>query len=394
MLGVQPATWQTATVDTNQVSRAQSLLAPTRDRRTPRTRMTVAFRIESIPLTPRALLRRSITLCSTTSRVSPTAAPAVVSLRRRIPRSSPDASTPRICRRLSPPAGPQGSLPRRRGQKSVRGSSLRSLCIALSTRLPADPYRSDPVQDMDKRRHAPVAYDRYSAREELGPSSTSAKSRSRSIAEKSMKPMHAKSSLRTEEGHKDLLCLRRDRCLAHTTSEKSYPCATTTRRHVATPEPPHQPESPPRPSMSIFNMLNDRAANGGSASVHSSPAKSAADQEVYPSAVPENVRSSRPAFDPAREQSSYASRARRCVRAVARTVHEGSTSPRILRMRKSSRSLKVHTKLRAQLLMAQASASRMKNLPRYMQLLLPSLPMSTLLSAANRPPGHSQRRRQ
>lgn len=57
--------------------------------------------------------------------------------------------------------------------------------------------------------------------------------------------------------------------------------------------------------MSIFNMLNDRSANGAVESVHSSPTKSsiAAEHESYPTTAQEPSHASRAAFDPAREQS-------------------------------------------------------------------------------------------
>ncbi|SPO20449.1 related to INO80 - ATPase with chromatin remodeling and helicase activity [Ustilago trichophora] len=165
-------------------------------------------------------------------------------------------------------------------------------------------YRSEPLHDLDKRRHAPVAYDRYSVRDEPRPISEV-----RRVEEpvyrreeydaysREIQPSYRRGAPRSPvlpprsvvSAHE-----RRDDIPA-----RDYDDAPT--RYA---EPTQEPDSPPRPSMSIFNMLNDRSANGGAASVHSSPAKSAAaaEPEVNPPPLPETGHSSRTTFDPAREQ--------------------------------------------------------------------------------------------
>ena len=167
-----------------------------------------------------------------------------------------------------------------------------------------DAYRSDPVHDLDKRRHAPVAYDRYGVREEPRPIPDV-----RHVEE----PVYRRAEY--DPYSREIQPSYR-RAAPRSPVLPPRPVISTHERRDELPvrdfddeppryaEPPQQPDSPPRPSMSIFNMLNDRSANGGAASVHSSPAKSTApvEPEAYPPPVPETARSSRAAFDPARPQ--------------------------------------------------------------------------------------------
>ncbi|KAJ9476407.1 Chromatin-remodeling ATPase INO80 [Pseudozyma hubeiensis] len=162
-----------------------------------------------------------------------------------------------------------------------------------------DPYRSEQLHE---RRLAPAAYERYSVRED---------------------PRSAPSVRHADEPH-----FQRDEYDAYSRQiQPSYrrgaprspqlspqPVASAldrNREYTARdyPEPSDryaEPESPPKPSMSIFNMLNDRSANGAAASsVHSSPAKSsvAAEHDLHPAAAQDPSHASRAAFDHPREPS-------------------------------------------------------------------------------------------
>ncbi|SAM58812.1 related to INO80-ATPase with chromatin remodeling and helicase activity [Ustilago bromivora] len=180
----------------------------------------------------------------------------------------------------------------------------------------ADPYRSDPVHDFDKRRHAPasapIAYDRYGVREGSRPiadvrqvvQEPAYRREEYDAYAREIQPSYRRGAPRSP------VLPPRPVVHAHERKEglppRDYEEAPA---HYA--EPRQEPESPPRPSMSIFNMLNDRSANGGSAaSVHSSPAKSvaAAETDAYTSALPATSRSSRAAFDPAREYANSTAR--------------------------------------------------------------------------------------
>lgn len=170
-----------------------------------------------------------------------------------------------------------------------------------------DPYRSAPLHDLNKRRHAPDAYDRYSVREESRPIAE-VRHIEEPVYHREDYDAHSREiqpSYRRGAPRSPVLPPR----LGHDAPERREGIEKIPPRDYKGPparyaEPAQEPDSPPRPSMSIFNMLNDRAANGSTASVHSSPAKSAAAAESgpYSQASPDAPRSSRAAFESTAER--------------------------------------------------------------------------------------------
>ncbi|EST06684.1 Helicase, C-terminal [Kalmanozyma brasiliensis GHG001] len=176
-----------------------------------------------------------------------------------------------------------------------------------------DSHRPAPHHDLDSRRPAPVAaYDRYGARMEHRPMPDA-----RHVQEpvyrrdeyeqysREIQPSYRRGAPRSPALSPQPVVNAYERRGDH--PARDYQSGPT--RYA---EPMHEPESPPRPSMSIFNMLNDRTANGGAISVHSSPAKSVAtaEHERHSSAAGGTSHASpRAAFDSARKQAYNAARA-------------------------------------------------------------------------------------
>ncbi|TKY90988.1 hypothetical protein EX895_000987 [Sporisorium graminicola] len=171
-----------------------------------------------------------------------------------------------------------------------------------------DPYRSEAVHDLDKRRHAPVPYDGYSVRDEPRPSAVAPRHVEEPVSRRDEYDAYSREIQPSyRRGAPKSPPLSPQPVVSAHMHAREPPLRDYHEApgHYAEPvrEPMREPESPPRPSMSIFNMLNDRSANGPAGSVHSSPAKSVAAVE-HPNYAPSSVEASHAAgagLDPARD---------------------------------------------------------------------------------------------
>ncbi|CDU23390.1 related to INO80-ATPase with chromatin remodeling and helicase activity [Sporisorium scitamineum] len=183
--------------------------------------------------------------------------------------------------------------------------------VSQSRHAYPDPYRSEPHDDLDKRRHAPTPYDSYSVRDEPRPSSPV-----RDVGEpiyrrdeyeaysREIQPSYRRGAPKSPP-------LSPQPVVGAHMHAREPPIRDYREAPTRYAEPVREPESPPRPSMSIFNMLNDRSANDAAGSVHSSPAKSvaAAERAEYPPRTIETSHASSAGLDPARDQT-YRARSR------------------------------------------------------------------------------------
>ncbi|ETS63996.1 hypothetical protein PaG_02332 [Moesziomyces aphidis] len=174
-----------------------------------------------------------------------------------------------------------------------------------------DDYQSAPLHDLDKSRHEHPAYDRCSVRDEP-PQRAVAHPRADEMSYRRPEyDVHAREiqpSYRRGEHRSPMLPSQpvpNEHALRSDLATRDYDAAPSRDAELR-----DAPDSPPRPSMSIFNMLNDRAANGDSHSSHSSPAKSvvAAEYDGQRAAQPHAPQASLGAFDPARESSGSSAR--------------------------------------------------------------------------------------